>query len=484
MYNVFKRPMFKLGGQADQGTGIMSTVEPKQTMIQNPYTGYAIGGRIGYANGPGPFGITSPIPPVAGQRIGFTPSSRLQDRFQRFKDMPTYIPFKETMDLDDILIQEGIINENTPISERLKARELYKTRGIQGTTEKSIGSTEEDLAFATGIGGQKTNISPPPPSTPKKDPKYKETFNLKDQIAKESQEIKDLLKDEDYSKGELALVLSAAIGKKGTIAEKIQEATRLALPIAQSRRKEDKDVTLAAYKLAKEKELYNIRFGAGTEGLKNLRAQAEAIARKENNDVDTVLDDLLIKSGESKIKDLAKAERINYLGKEQGKINSLANDIKILENQRAKLLSDGKNTTEVDKKIAEERRSFNVYSSYPDFEEVFPQYKGFKTGGRVMKQVGGDLDEAEETENNDMIASKVSFDNKPQDATVVEKPVEKLSYQQLRDRLPQEITNDVVMLIANSEEALQDFAYIRTQNDVSKFNVKYGVNLVVPPTAS
>ena len=40
------------------------------------------------------------------------------------------------------------------------------------------------------------------------------------------------------------------------------------------------------------------------------------------------------------------------------------------------------------------------------------------------------------------------------------------------------------MLIANSEEALQDFAYIRTQNDVSKFNVKYGVNLVVPPTAS
>jgi hypothetical protein len=42
--------MFKLGGQADQGTGIMSTVEPKQTMRQNPYTGYAIGGRIGYQN--------------------------------------------------------------------------------------------------------------------------------------------------------------------------------------------------------------------------------------------------------------------------------------------------------------------------------------------------------------------------------------------------------------------------------------------------
>ena len=60
MYNVFKIPMFKLGGQADQGTGIMSTVEPKQTMRQNPYTGYAIGGRIGLQKGKGVFDFFSP----------------------------------------------------------------------------------------------------------------------------------------------------------------------------------------------------------------------------------------------------------------------------------------------------------------------------------------------------------------------------------------------------------------------------------------
>jgi hypothetical protein len=99
-----------------------------------------------------------------------------------------------------------------------------------------------------------------------------------------------------------------------------------------------------------------------------------------------------------------------------------------------------------------------------------------------MKAVGGDVEE--EVEDSKLISSNVSFgDNKPQDATVVEKPVEKLSYGQLRDRLPKEVTDDVVMLLSNSEEALQDFAYIRTQDDVSKFNVKYGVNLVVPPTA-
>jgi hypothetical protein len=504
MYNVFKRPMFKLGGQADQGTGIMSTVEPKQTMRQNPYTGYAIGGRIGYANGPGPV-LNFKESPFYVPGMNLMESNQafnkyIEDRNKKLfeadttsQDYYSRYPLQEKRPMDDreailkTLQEKGkfssIRGRPTRRQEDAAIEEERKIVGdVSPVTEKSTGSNEEDLAFATGIGGQKIN-TPPPPS-PKKEPKYKETYNLKEQIAKESQEIKDLLKDEDYSKGELALILSAAIGKKGTIAEKIQEATRLALPLAQSRRKEDKDVTLAAYKLAKEKELYNIRFGAGTEGLKNLRAQAEAIARKENRDVDAVLDDLLIKSGESKIKDVAKAGRLEYLAKEQSKINSLANDIRILENQKAQLESTGKNTTEVDKRIAEARKEFSVFSSYPEFEEALPQYKGFKAGGRIMKQVGGDLDETEETENNDMIASKVSFDNKPQDATVVEKPVEKLSYQQLRDRLPQEITNDVVMLIANSEEALQDFAYIRTQNDVSKFNVKYGVNLVVPPTAS
>ena len=38
------------------------------------------------------------------------------------------------------------------------------------------------------------------------------------------------------------------------------------------------------------------------------------------------------------------------------------------------------------------------------------------------------------------------------------------------------------MLISRSDEALQEFAYIRTQKDINDFNVKYGVNLVLPAT--
>ena len=74
----------------------------------------------------------------------------------------------------------------------------------------------------------------------------------------------------------------------------------------------------------------------------------------------------------------------------------------------------------------------------------------FASGGRVMKAIGGD---AEEIEDSKLITSNVSFgEDKPQDATVVEKPVEKLSYTQLRDRLPKEVTDDVVMLLSNSAE--------------------------------
>jgi len=58
-----------------------------------------------------------------------------------------------------------------------------------------------------------------------------------------------------------------------------------------------------------------------------------------------------------------------------------------------------------------------------------------------------------------------------------------ISYEQLRARLPAEITDDIVELMANSAEALEDFAMISSQQDVDLFNQKYSVNLVLPSGA-
>ena len=58
-----------------------------------------------------------------------------------------------------------------------------------------------------------------------------------------------------------------------------------------------------------------------------------------------------------------------------------------------------------------------------------------------------------------------------------------ISYDQLRARLPAEITDDIVTLIANSAEALEDFAMISDQSQVDQFNKKFSVNLVLPAEA-
>ena len=60
---------------------------------------------------------------------------------------------------------------------------------------------------------------------------------------------------------------------------------------------------------------------------------------------------------------------------------------------------------------------------------------------------------------------------------------DQLSYEELRSRLPQEISNEIVQLLVSSAEALSDFAEIQTQQDVDNFNAKYGVNLLLPSEA-
>ena len=99
---------------------------------------------------------------------------------------------------------------------------------------------------------------------------------------------------------------------------------------------------------------------------------------------------------------------------------------------------------------------------YPDlkaplFEAADGGRAGYQTGGEVVEEVA------------EMVEAPVS-PTQTQD----------LTYDELRARLPREITNDVVTLIATSKSALMDFANIQTQQDVDNFNQTYNVNLVLP----
>ena len=55
-----------------------------------------------------------------------------------------------------------------------------------------------------------------------------------------------------------------------------------------------------------------------------------------------------------------------------------------------------------------------------------------------------------------------------------------MSFDELRARLPSTITDDIVILLSQSAQALEDFATIQTQQDVDNFNTKYNVNLILP----
>ena len=105
-------------------------------------------------------------------------------------------------------------------------------------------------------------------------------------------------------------------------------------------------------------------------------------------------------------------------------------------------------------------------------ETGVPPREDAADGGRIGYQQGNMV------QPNAMPATMPMDQGPTQDSTVQD-----LSFEELRSRLPESITNDVVTLIANSQQALVEFANIQTQQDVKEFNRKYEVNLVLPQEA-
>jgi len=94
--------------------------------------------------------------------------------------------------------------------------------------------------------------------------------------------------------------------------------------------------------------------------------------------------------------------------------------------------------------------------------EQFKFLQNMADGGRAGYQVGG-MTTPQQTQE-----------------TIQESPTQDLTYSELRTRLPNSISDQVVQLLANSKQALLDFAEIRTQQDVDQFNQQYDVTLTLP----
>ena len=96
---------------------------------------------------------------------------------------------------------------------------------------------------------------------------------------------------------------------------------------------------------------------------------------------------------------------------------------------------------------------------------------GLAEGGRVGYQAGNTVMPGAMPTNQGAM---------PTDQGPAPEDMGAITYEELRARLPQEISDDIVRLLANSAEALEDFAMIQTEQDINNFNRKYGVTLVLP----
>jgi len=123
------------------------------------------------------------------------------------------------------------------------------------------------------------------------------------------------------------------------------------------------------------------------------------------------------------------------------------------------------------------------------------QAGGQAEGGRVGYQ-GGELVEEEISTGGYDTSNSLGYDTEggfetakivggpqPGDTSGSGAPVVEpvgMSFEELRARLPATITDDIVILLSQSAQALEDFATIQTQQDVDNFNTKYNVNLILP----
>ena len=141
----------------------------------------------------------------------------------------------------------------------------------------------------------------------------------------------------------------------------------------------------------------------------------------------------------------------------------LPNKIEEIYNEDLKLGPDRKYKSQNDPQI--EKDALDAIK-----KEIQELTSSYASGGRAG-YAEGEMVEEQVTETETMAPGPMAQSDNP------------ISYSQLRARLPNEITDDIVELMANSAEALEDFAMISSQQDVDLFNQKYSVNLVLPSGA-
>ena len=131
------------------------------------------------------------------------------------------------------------------------------------------------------------------------------------------------------------------------------------------------------------------------------------------------------------------------------------------------------------------KKGLNQQDIFKRTTEFILSTKAYNKGGRVglANSYPGTVEQASMTESMDTPQGDMSVS---ETETINQAPGSqqqqggRLTFAELRSRLPQEISDSIVQLLSTSDEALLQFANIRTQQDVDQFNQTYKVDLVLP----
>tara|TARA_R110000751_G_scaffold286033_1_gene390421 strand:- start:45 stop:1451 length:1407 start_codon:yes stop_codon:yes gene_type:complete len=150
---------------------------------------------------------------------------------------------------------------------------------------------------------------------------------------------------------------------------------------------------------------------------------------------------------------------------------------------------NGMSETEIRKKLTKE-----VFEASGLIDNYVPPWPGAvreenSQGGRVGRAMGGSMDpdmpNALPTPGFEPGSGPVQDPNQVpiMQAEASESSPDQgmpLTYEELRKRLPAEVNDSVIRLILNSEEAMIDFAQLQTPQDIVRFNQKYNAELELP----
>ena len=162
------------------------------------------------------------------------------------------------------------------------------------------------------------------------------------------------------------------------------------------------------------------------------------------------------------------------------KIESSENRLEILKGEERVTIKRTRSRAEIaDDFIKRYEAEWGFEPSDEDVKEHLKKHGYYSQGGRVGLQESfpGTVGEGQNVMQGEGAA--VMEQNMQGMTTGQNQAMTQDPYQILRRRLPPEVSDDVVRLIAYNKEAFQDFANIQTQDDVTMFNDKWGVQLVV-----